>query len=820
MLRLGVGIITKTWLVTVVCLLSECSPFFLLFMSDNHEIDRLKLLLEEKDEELASLRKQMSDSPMATAMQMSGLAWWSWDVRRGVVQIHGLPGVFPNSPNGDFEISSGEWGSLIDPMDIDDFRKSLKDFDRNRANVWTHECRVLKMEGASCWMTFRGYVCEERADGSRAHMVGTIQDVDERKKDEIQLNLQKEYLIAGSRLASLGAWIYYPDARKVEWSEGVFKIHGLPVGEVPSLAKCLSYYVKKDQPRIMQALEHLEETGEGYDLECEITAEDGIRKFVRVIGRRYDNRLSEGQSLVGVIQDITDQSTMRRGMDAFFKLTPDLVGAIDFKLRPVTISPSWESLLGWSRYDMIRHGVECVVHEKDRPLMEKALQRAMVSHAVEWVETRVVSKRGDEYWLSWRMFADCSLKLIFISARDITESRMVRDALLEAKEMADSAERAKANFLATMSHELRTPLNPILGFSDLLLEELEDEEHLEMLRVINESGQKLTSVLNGILDYTKIDSGTVSLAEDHFSMSSLLEELLLRAKSKLASDRVDLKLVQDIDPRIPAGVECIGDQYRIMSVVAHLLDNAVKFSDSGEVVLHSSLVQSGDSGVLWHVDVSDQGIGIPSRILDSIFDPFLLGDDTYTRRYEGTGMGLAICKRSVELMGGQISVKSEPSVGSTFSVMLPLRISKVEVENVVHVDDFSVLESMQLKVFMVEDNLPNIYYQMRILKEIGCRVTSASSGEIAFAKYETNQYDLILLDLHMSGVGGLDVLKWIRSKEIREGAKRVPILIVSADVMPSAKAVCLEYGADGFISKPVSPDGLKSAILNFVSLDR
>lgn len=782
-------------------------------MQSKQEIDRLNQLLQEREEELEALRASSRDLSMMMAMQMSGLAWWKWDVSRDTVNIHGLPDVFPNSHDGDFQISGQEWPLLVEAVDVAEFNESLKRFHALGSNVWAHECRIRRLDGKRRWVEIRGYFCDETDCGEQGCLVGTIQDIDERKRNELHQSLQKEYLIEGSRVAALGTWVYQPESGVSDWSDGVFEIYGLTPGDVPSVEDSLAFFTETDRPRIGDAFAALERSGEGYDLECELVADGGIHKFVRVIGKRRYLGNSLQPYLVGVIQDVSEQHTMRRALDAFFELNPDLIGVIDFKQRPVKLCPSWEVLSGWSQHEMIRLGLECIIHDEDREKFAAAIRRTIDSNQKENLECRMVSKSGGVYWISWRMFADSSLELVFVSARDESDSRRVQEALLAAKDQADAASRAKSNILAAVSHELRTPLNPIVGFSDLLLEEVESEEHLEMLRSISSAGEHLTNIVDEILDFAKVDSGGETLVDDTFRVSLLLQACIKKMTSQLdlVATQIELKLTESSN--VAPGSKFVGDQAKIERVLCHLVENAVKFSDKPKVTVDSELIALSQGSFLWHVDIHDNGIGIDPESLENIFEPFHQVDHSYARRRGGMGMGLAVCKRYVELMGGRLAVRSELGQGSTFSFFLPLRMAEPTVSMAAaNVQECAALFEGKLKIFMVEDNESNVYYQSRILEELGCDLTSVTSGELAMAEYVPERYDCVLLDLHMPGLSGVEVLKWIRAEEARAGVEQVPIIILSVDIMPSARSHCIELGADLFVSKPVNPERLQQAI--------
>ncbi|MDQ8193335.1 response regulator [Coraliomargarita sp. SDUM461004] len=421
--------------------------------------------------------------------------------------------------------------------------------------------------------------------------------------------------------------------------------------------------------------------------------------------------------------------------------------------------------------------------------------------------------------------------------QDISETRQIRNALIEARDQANAANQAKSNFLATVSHELRTPLNPILGFSDILLEEVENEEQLEMVRAINEAGQSLVETINRIIEYAELSPEKMKLRQDEFELSTLIHEVVEDLADCQPHFSVEVDMQQEAS--LPAGMLLQGDFKKVKCVLSNLLGNAAKFSGATVAQLRSSLSRLDPDHVLWHVDIEDRGVGIDPQLVEHIFDPFLIGNATYTRPQGGSGMGLAICRGYVELMDGRISVKSEQGEGATFSFFICLSIAgnqdcvkcasagSLGEDEPVFIDeltDFSeeqevdvsleptALDTTKISVLMVEDNTSNLFYQTRILEEMGYRLTTATDGQQALETYRPGLYDVILLDLHMPGIDGVEVLKSIREDEARCGAAKVPVIVLTADLLRSTQATCREYGADVFVSKPVNAAELKRKI--------
>lgn len=392
---------------------------------------------------------------------------------------------------------------------------------------------------------------------------------------------------------------------------------------------------------------------------------------------------------------------------------------------------------------------------------------------------------------------------------NITERKILERQLVAAKDQAEESGKAKEQFLANMSHEIRTPMNAVLGFTDLLSETTLSPEQKEYVHAIETSGKSLMSVINDILDYSKIEAGMLTIEEVPLSIRSIFSSLFISFNEQASKKYI--KLSFESDSKIPEVVT--GDPARLTQIITNLVGNAIKFTQKGEITVNALLLEETKDKVIVQYTVKDSGIGIPEDKIASIFERFNQGSNDTTRKYGGTGLGLSIVKKLAELQGGSIAVKSIPQKESTFVVIIPYGIAAEEAkESMVQTAKTIQLKSKTISILLAEDNRLNQKLAEKILQDFGFRIDIADNGKIAIDKIKQGGYDVVLMDMQMPEMNGYEATQVIR----QQLKINIPIIAMTAHAMASERERCLQLGMNDYISKPFKKDELYEKIIDAV----
>ncbi|WP_083811525.1 PAS domain-containing hybrid sensor histidine kinase/response regulator, partial [Asticcacaulis biprosthecium] len=563
-------------------------------------------------------------------------------------------------------------------------------------------------------------------------------------------------------------------------------------------------YIRKDGSRFpalvsVTALRDALGTIIGYLL---IGTDNTVRKLVEEEQKKSDQRLRD--------QQFYTRSLIESNIDAL--ITTDPSGII------TDVNKQMEALTGCTRDELIGAPFKKYFTDPDRA--EAGISLVLREKSVTDYELTAQARDGSKTVVSYNATTfydrDRTLQGVFAAARDVTERKRVESELRQAKAAAESASLTKSDFLASMSHEIRTPMNAIMGIADLLARTPLNEEQDKYVQIFRRAGDNLLNLINDILDLSKVEASQLELERTGFSLIGHLEKIMEMVAAK--AQEKGLLLVCTIAPNVPPNI--VGDAMRLRQVLLNLIGNAIKFTQSGQVSLYVDLDEADPLQPVLRFAITDTGIGIASQQLGPVFERFTQADSSTTRRFGGSGLGLTICKRLVELMGGRIWVESEIGEGSMFAFTIPLEIWDATTRPLATLIEAGLhLKLLPLRILLAEDSADNCVITMAYLEDTPYQVDVAETGAIACKMFESGRYDLVLMDRQMPVMDGLAATRAIRAWERDYRLKPIPIIALTASALKGDREMCLAAGCTDFLTKPIKQEVLLNAIKEHTLVD-
>ncbi|RPD40019.1 PAS domain S-box protein [Chitinophaga barathri] len=666
-------------------------------------------------------------------------------------------------------------------------------------------------------------------------------DITDRYLLEKDLARTTEMLEQTNQVARVGGWVAEMAKEKIYWTHVTKELHGVPASYEPDLQSAVGFFKKgESQTAVMRAINRAMRTGEGWDMEVQIITRQGEERWVRTQGHA---ELEDGvcKRLYGSYQDINEKKLAQLEVANSRRLLQDVMQsasevsmiATDKNGMITLFNKGAERLLGYTAEEMIGKQSAAVVHdefEMEERAKELSLEIGEEINAMRAFVYRT-EKEGSEQreWIYVKKDGSrCIVSLVITPIRDfrnnivgylgiatdITKRKRMEQALIAAKQQAEQVSNAKTEFLANMSHEIRTPLNGIIGFTDLVMKTGLDDTQKQYVTIVHQSANVLLSIINDILDLSKIEAGKLDL---HIERSDLF------ATGREAMDIVSfqatnkgLEAVLEIPEDLPRFI--FSDALRLKQVLVNLLGNAVKFTEKGSVKLRiTALTDPKEDEITFKFEVRDTGIGIRADKQEKIFEAFAQEDASTTKRYGGTGIGLAISNKILALMGSKLQLISYSGSGSIFYFYLKLQADhNTEAELAAPAKALSEDESRRLRetkasILVVEDNTVNMLLTKTIIHKLmpQAAIIEAANGLDAVKICRHRMPDIILMDIQIPELNGYEATFKIRAMERNS---RVPIIALTAGNISGEREKSIAAGMDDFLSKPIVETSLSEKL--------
>jgi PAS domain S-box-containing protein len=632
------------------------------------------------------------------------------------------------------------------------------------------------------------------------------------------------HLERAQRLSDTGSWEWDIVTDQIVWSTQIYRIFGLaPHIFAPTYPAFLERVHPDDRALVERRVQDAIAGREQYDLDHQIVLPDGN---VRIVHERGEVEYAlDGRAIrmLGAVQDVTPlrvaERASRRSQEmlaSMLKISPEAIVVTDPAARILLFSAGAAAMFGYSADEVIGLGVEHLMparyrqdHHRHVDGFAAGAARGLRMH--ERSEIRGLRKNGEEFP------AEASLAKLetadgfafTIVVRDLSEWKSAELRLIEAREQAERANLAKSTFLANMSHEIRTPLNGVLGVAGALARTGLTAKQATMVELIETSARALNGLLGDILDLTMIDAGRISVRTEPFHLDALVGDTFELFRASAAEKGVGFQMSISED----SCRHFRGDDLKIRQVLSNLLSNAVKFTDQGEIGLSVAEIDCDELDCRIRFVVEDTGVGFPPEIANTLFKRFEQADGSITRRFGGAGLGLAISKSLVELMGGTISASSMLGRGSTFMFEIPLQRAPAQAAAEASWRPSQTIPHREpLQILLAEDHPINRIAVELILDSLHVELTCVENGRDAIAAAEAQAFDLIFMDMQMPVMDGLTAIRHIRAREAAGNSKQIPICVLTANATPEHREQAARAGANAFLTKPIDAAALISTV--------
>jgi two-component system sensor histidine kinase/response regulator len=701
--------------------------------------------------------------------------------------------------------------SLIHPDDRENAYKYFSTIQKGDESQFEHKL-ITPNGNLKYFKALKGDLVRDE-NGKPKRSFGVLQDITESKLSEKKIKVSQAELLEAQTIARIGNWKWDISLNKLTWSDEISNIFeiGEQIVTENNLIKLLVQYVHPNDRSILK--QHLKNivniTNTSY--EFRIVTPRGMIKYLSIIvGKLIKREDGSVRKIIGTIQDITDRKQAEidfQQTENKYKLILETIKlpavSVDDKFDIIFCNKYMADLLGYEQDEILGlNWSTTFVPENSRDNTSELFDND--SFKPQNINS-VICRNGEQRIISWQNTISYDengkIKEVTGIGEDITDRQKATQALISAKEEAEKSSHFKSEFLSIMSHEIRTPMNAVIGTTNLLLSEDPKPDQLEYLNTLKFSGENLLAIINDILDYNKIEAGKLELNKIPFNIYHLAQKIKQSFYAKASEKGLEVDLI--IDNAIPEYLT--GDQIRLSQVLNNLLSNAIKFTHKGKVSIRLEKEALNGTSVSVKFTVADTGIGIAAENLDMIFDPFTQESQNSDNDYGGTGLGLAITKRLVDLHQSTISVISEPGKGTAFTFTISLDIAKQEKSKQKQTDTASEIKTTSdlsgMRLLLVDDNKMNLLIASKFLRKWQIEVDEAISGSLAIEMAESNNYDLIIMDLQMPVMDGFEATKIIKKTN-----PQIPVIALTADAMPETHNKAFAAGMCDYLTKPFVPE--------------